>query len=64
MIRKVLLVGCRQGPWVPVAGMGSDIGLRIQPPGTPVSVERKGSFMRASVDCSHPCEDVLVEAQG
>jgi hypothetical protein len=63
MIRKLLLCGSSQGPWVPTAGLANH-GLRVQPEGTPVLVEHCPGFIRARVEDDRDCSAVIVEVVG
>lgn len=63
MIRKLLLCGNSQGPWVATAGLAHP-ELRIQPEDTPVLVEHCPGFIRARVEDGRDCSSVIVEVVG
>lgn len=62
MIRKMLLVGCRVGAWVPVHGMG-ELEVRVQPEGAKVRLEHCVGHVRAVAECDET-EGLLVEVIG
>jgi hypothetical protein len=64
MIRKMLLVGCKVGPWVPTAGMDMlSHEIRVRPAGRQVRVDHLNGFIRAVAECDE-VEDLLVEIIG
>jgi hypothetical protein len=58
--RKVLLVGCRQGPWVPVADIKHPC-FSIQPRETGYKINRQGGFVQAVITDAGPFDHITCE---